>query len=113
MFVQVTLYHVLASMHVTMSGSSIRDLLPGGVLWYCYPRLPLEVKQFEERCCQGLVPANVRRRIWLAPLFSMTLARVSLSASSFPSFPCYCTTTSGGLIVEDVIAIVASPLLYR
>jgi len=30
MFVQVTLYHVLASMHVTMSGSSIREILPGG-----------------------------------------------------------------------------------
>ncbi len=30
MFVQVTLYHVLASMHVTMSGSSIREILQGG-----------------------------------------------------------------------------------
>ncbi len=76
-------------------------------------QVAVEVKQFEEPCCQGLVPANVRRRIWLAPLFSMTLARVSLSASSFPSFLCHCTNTSRGGIVEDLITIVASPLLYR
>ncbi len=42
MFVQVTLYPVLASMHVTMSGSSIKEILLGeGFLWYCYPKLPV------------------------------------------------------------------------